>query len=106
MRLPDNPMLPQNAETPYDKALYRYLTGMLRTLFAKINGIGGGRLSATDLTATSIPTTGTFAQGDFVRHSAPVEAGVVGVKYVVTGWICVAGGTPGTFKEHRVLTGN
>lgn len=106
MRLPDYPTLPQNPESPYDKALYRSLSDIFRALFAKLNGIGGGRLAATDLTATSIPTTGTFAQGDFVRHSAPVEAGGVGVKYVITGWICVAGGTPGTFKEHRVLTGN
>jgi hypothetical protein len=47
-----------------------------------------------------------YAQGDFVRNSTPVEAGAATAKYVITGWICVAGGTPGTFKESRVLTGN
>ena len=30
---------------------------------------------------------------------------VKGGKYIVTGWICTVSGTPGTFKESRVLTG-
>lgn len=106
MRLPDNPALPNKPESAYDRVLYQYLTDTMKSIFSKVNGLAAGRLNATDLVATSIPTSGYYAQGDFVKNSAPVEAGGVGSKYVITGWICVAGGTPGTFKEHRVLTGN
>jgi hypothetical protein len=53
-----------------------------------------------------VPTSGTFAPGDFIRNSAPVEAGAVSSKYVVLGWLCTVGGTPGTFVQCRALTGN
>lgn len=55
---------------------------------------------------TSSPTTGTWAQGDRYRNTAPVEAGTASSKYVVIGYICVASGTPGTWVELRCLTGN
>jgi hypothetical protein len=55
---------------------------------------------------TAAPTTGDWAQGDFVRHSAPTEAGGAGSKYVILGYVCIASGTPGTWRECRVLTGN
>lgn len=70
------------------------------------NALAEGRLAGTYNAQTTAPTTGTHAQGDFVRNSAPVEAGSASSKYVVTGWICVAGGTPGTWVQARVLTGN
>ncbi len=40
---------------------------------------------------TSAPSTGTWAVGDIVYHSTPVAAGNIG-------WVCVAAGTPGTWK--------
>lgn len=55
---------------------------------------------------TAAPTTQDHAVGDFVRNSTPSEAGSVGSKYVVLGWVCTAAGTPGTFLQCRVLTGN
>lgn len=64
------------------------------------------RLVAYDNALTAVPTTGDWAKGDFVRNSNPSEAGSVASKYVLAGWICVASGTPGTWKEYRVLTGN
>lgn len=55
---------------------------------------------------TTVPTSGTWAQGNFVRNSAPSEAGSGGSKYVIIGWSCVASGTPGTWVACRCLTGN
>lgn len=55
---------------------------------------------------TAAPTTGEWAQGDFVFNRDPVEAGSTPNKYVVLGWSCVAGGTPGTWLPMRCLTGN
>jgi hypothetical protein len=40
---------------------------------------------------TAAPTTGTWARGDIRFNSAPSAAGT-------PGWVCVAAGTPGTWK--------
>ena len=64
-----------------------------------------GRLSAYN-SATAAPTGNTWAVGDIVRNSAPAEAGGVGSKYVIIGWICTVSGTPGTWLQMRTLTGN
>jgi hypothetical protein len=76
-----------------------------REVCAQLNGFSEGRIANRNNALTSIPTTGTFTQGDFVANSTPSEAGTAGSKYIVTGWICTVSGTPGTFKEARVLTG-
>lgn len=55
---------------------------------------------------TGPPTTQRHLQGEIVTNTAPAEAGVAGSKYVVTGWICTATGTPGTWLAMRALTGN
>lgn len=70
-----------------------------------INLISDGRLAGTNNATTAAPTTGTHAQGDFVKNSTPTEAGAGGSKYVVLGWVCTAGGTPGTWVQVRALTG-
>lgn len=72
----------------------------------QVNALSEGRLAASYSARTSAPTTETWAKGDQVRNSNPAEAGGAGSKYVVTGWICTAGGTPGTWLEMRTLTGN
>jgi hypothetical protein len=56
--------------------------------------------------ATAPPVAGTYIQGNFVYNEEPEELGAGGSKYVILGWVCVAGGTPGTWLEARVLTGN
>lgn len=78
----------------------------LREHAVQVNGLSEGRIAAEYGARPTVPTTGTFAQGDFVRNSAPVEVGTAGSKYIVFGWICVASGTPGTFVQCRFLTGN
>jgi hypothetical protein len=102
MRLEENPLLPTDTQTN----LVYTLSRLFRNISAKVNQIGDGRLVGSDLVAASIPTTGTYAAGDFIRNSAPVEAGAAASKYVVIGWICTVGGTPGTLLQCRVLTGN
>jgi hypothetical protein len=102
MRLEENPLLPTDTQAN----LVYTLTRVFRNIAQKVNAIGDGRLNGSDLVAASIPTTGTYAQGDFIRNSAPVEAGAAASKYVVLGWICTVGGSPGTLLQCRVLTGN
>jgi hypothetical protein len=106
MRLEENPQLPSQPDSPYAQNLNFTLSRLFRNIAAKVNQIGDGRLVGSDLVASAVPTTGTYAQGDFIRNSAPVEAGTAGSKYVITGWIVTIGGTPGTLLQCRVLTGN
>ncbi len=63
------------------------------------SGLGGGQ-------SPSIPTTGINLTGDFVRNSIPSELGTTGSKYIIHGWTCTAGGSPGVWIQNRVLTGN
>lgn len=106
MKLSENPLLPRNPDTQYTRDLSYALSQVLRTIAQKVNLIGAGRLAGTDFVASSVPTTGAFAQGDFIKNAAPVEAGTVGSKYILAGWICEVGGSPGTLRECRYLTGN
>lgn len=76
-----------------------------RVLSQKVNGLASGNIEDAEDTASTSPTMAA-TQGKFVRNSAPSEAGSVGSKYVVIGWICVTSGDPATFKECRCLTGN
>jgi hypothetical protein len=78
----------------------------LKAHAALINLMTDGRLSGTNNAQTAAPTTGDHAVGDFVRNSAPAEAGSASSKYVILGWVCTVGGTPGTWLQCRVLTGN
>ncbi len=101
-----DPALPQNPDTAFDRALMVRLKDVFRTYSQRIIGLSEGRLNAIDNAVTSVPTTGTYAQGDFVRNSTPTELGTAGNKYCIDGWTCVVGGTPGTFVQKRFLTGN
>jgi hypothetical protein len=87
----------------YDAAT---LTRLLREITDQLNLLSEGYLQAATNAATSIPTAGSYRQGDFVRNSTPSETGGAGSKYVLLGWLNVTSGSPGTFKEVRALTGN
>ena len=102
MRLNDNLQVPAGTSGP----LARFLYDQLQAIVRKVNGLSDGKFYAVDGIATAAPTTGTYAQGDFVRNSNPTEAGVALSKYVIFGWVCTVGGTPGTWLEVRTLTGN
>ena len=79
---------------------------MLRDIQQAVNALAEGRQSGSYAATTAVPTTGSYAIGDFVKKSNPVEAGAVASKYVIFGWVCTTSGTPGTWKECRFLTGN
>lgn len=99
-------------ETPYLPtelvSLVRQLTDLHRQIGAQLNQLSEGQIQAVTNAATAAPTGGVVAyqQGDKIWHSAPVEAGAPGAKYVIIGFVCVAAGSPGTWLQMRVLTGN
>jgi hypothetical protein len=62
--------------------------------------------TAAEWVGTAQPTSGTWSTGAVMKNTAPSEAGTTGAKYVVTGWICTMGGSPGTWLPMRSLTGN
>ena len=99
MKLTLDVRVPQN----YDKAR---LTELFRDIQTQLNMLSEEGIDAHYGAKTSVPTTGVGKKGDFVRNQTPSEAGSVSSKYVVLGWVCVASGTPGTWREARVLTGN
>ena len=98
MMLSTDPRLP--APNPSTQSLTQRLYEVFGTFARAFNGS-----AMWDGEAITIPVTGSWAAGDKVKHSAPVEVGSVASKYVIIGWVCVASGTPGTWKEMRVLTG-
>lgn len=110
MRLRESPVLPGGPESVYDRNLNFALTTSLREIAQKVNQIAAGTLAGFDGTATSPPTTGTWAIGDFVRKSNPVEAGAASSKYIITGWLRLTDGGSNVLNtdwfECRVLTGN
>lgn len=93
---------PQFSQPTLIQSLYDYLVLTAR----KINGLASGSYSARENQRTAAPTTGTWTQGDFVENSNAVEAGSSPNKYIIIGWRCTVGGTPGTWVELRCLTGN
>jgi hypothetical protein len=98
------PRLTLAAKTPKDY-LRSVFADLMRDIEVKVNGMAEGRLVAYHNAQTAAPTTGTHAIGDFVPNSAPAVAGGGGSQYVITGWICTAAGTPGTWVQCRTLTG-
>ncbi len=77
-----------------------------REVAQQVNSMAEGRQAAFYAAMTAAPTTGTNAKGDFVLNSNPTELGSPGSKYLIHGWRCTVGGTPGTWVQCRFLTGN
>lgn len=107
MRIDINPRLPDNPE-PTVNWLNRFVlavTTILRDIAQQLNNTAEGYMTAATNAYTAAPTTGSYAVGDFIRNSTPAETGTAGSKYVIMGWVCTTAGSPGTWKECRVLTG-
>ena len=77
-----------------------------REIARQVNALSEGSIAAVYNAAPAAPTTGTWAKGDQIRNSAPAELGAASSKYVVTAFLCVSSGTPGTWLPLRSLTGN
>lgn len=103
MKLQELPNLPINATDV--KSLYPALTKFMRETAQKVNQVSSGTFAGYDGASTAAPTTGTWAQGDFVLNSNPTVLGAAASQYTVLGFLCVAGGTPGTWVQFRGLTG-
>jgi len=101
MRLQADPRLPDPALIGWPKMLNSRLYELFRDM-SRLFNTG----YAWDTEGTAAPVSGSWSQGDACRNTAPVEAGSGGSKYVVFGWINVSSGTPGTWLEMRVSTGN
>ena len=94
--------LNRTSRMPLDPETIRWY----REIAIQVNSLSEGSISAAYNATTAAPTTGTYAQGDQIRNSAPAEAGTAGGKYIITGFICTVAGTPGTWLTLRSLTGN
>ena len=94
-----------NLPKDYDESI---LTSYLRTIAYQVNLLSEGVMAAVTNASTTAPSGSAkaYAIGDFVKKKDPVEAGGAGSKYIIIGWVCTTAGSPGTFKECRVLTGN
>lgn len=108
MRIQTDTKLPTQTDITVEwlEALRRQLVTSFRDIATQLNGVTEGGISAITNASTAAPTTGTWAQGDFIRNSTPSEAGGAGSKYIITGFVCTASGTPGTWVQTRSLTGN
>jgi len=97
--------LEQYLQKDYDFAL---MAELMRHVEDAINRLSEGRIYQAYNAAPSAPTgtTVSYQVGDFVRNSNPIELGSVGSRYIVFGFICIAAGTPGTWRELRCPTGN
>lgn len=84
------------------------ISNLIRELCVQINLVSEGRIVGYYNADTAAPSVSVVSGqvGDQVRNSAPSELGTIGNKYVVTGWVCTASGSPGTWLPMRALTGN
>lgn len=97
--------LEQFLQEKYDRGLFIEL---VRQLEDAINRLSEGRIYQHYNAGTAAPTgtAQSYQIGDKVWNTTPTELGSVGSKYIVAGFICVAAGSPGTWREIRTLTGN
>lgn len=84
--------LATNINLPADAAqLAQRVTELFRAVNSQVNGVTEGSVYTFHNAYTAAPTTGTYAQGDFIKNTAPTGS------TPTIGWICTASGTPGTW---------
>ena len=84
MRLDPFPRFPESVGQLAEK-----LTLLFRDAAQQVNAAADGQIVASNNARTSIPTTGTYAKGDFVRKSAPS----VSSSGIVVGWLRISDGS-------------
>jgi hypothetical protein len=94
--------LEQYIQEKYDPAQMREIMRLLEDVNTRRFK---GRI-AEMFSSASIPTSGVWGVGDEVENSNPLELGGAGSMYIIKGWKCIGSGSPGTWREMRVLTGN
>jgi hypothetical protein len=97
--------LEQYLQKEYDHSL---MAELMRIVEDAVNKLSEGRIYQHYNASSAAPTGDTVAYqlGDKVWNISPTPSGSPGSEYCVIGWLCVASGTPGTWREMRVLTGN
>jgi hypothetical protein len=81
----------------------RYVDYVNGIIYLNDVGTGSATLSQDTLIFNSVtrgsvaPTTGTYSQGDVVYNTAPNAGSYIG-------WVCVTGGTPGTWKTFGAIS--
>lgn len=98
MKLPNDPRIFEGPK------LVQRLVDLHRDIARQVNGLSEGKIEARYSAQSSVPTTGTHAQGDIVWNTTPTEQGSAPNTYVVLGWVCTVGGTPGTWEAMNVPT--
>ena len=105
MKLDQQPNIPADPD-----GMRRRLTDLIKRTNEKVNALIEGRASALYAAQSSVPTTGTWAIGDYVHNSAPAELGTTPNKYVVYGWKRLTSGSANVLNTDwvadRRLTGN
>lgn len=76
----------------------RRVTDLFRAVAQQVNAAADGQMVASNNARTSIPTTGTFAKGDFVRKDAPS----VTSSGIVVGWLRITDGSSHTLNTDWV----
>lgn len=74
---------------------------LLIAICRQLNALTEGSVSSVHNARTSVPTTGKWKAGDFVRNSAPSDT-VDGS--AIFGWVCIASGEPGTWRQLKTET--
>ena len=69
----------------------------LPDLFYQATGTGWNAGAVIRYIDVAAPTSGSWSQGDIVFNSAPTTGGFIG-------WVCVATGTPGTWKTFGAIS--
>lgn len=82
------------------------VTDLVTRLNARVNGLSEGLIADTYSASNGPPVSGSWQKGDFIANKAPQELGATSSKYVISGWLCIEGGEPGTWVEQRISTGN
>lgn len=93
MRLDPFPRFPESVGQLAEK-----LTLLFRDAAQQVNAAADGQIVASNNARTSIPTTGTFAKGDFVRKDAPSVSG----SGIVVGWLRITDGSSHTLDTDWV----
>jgi hypothetical protein len=77
----------------YDRASF---VKIIEPLVRQVDDLSEGRKSAYHGEVSAAPTIGEHVRGDWVKNSLPDASGYFG-------WICIASGTPGTWKGFGLI---
>lgn len=91
--------------TPESFPAYKSVKAWLDNAAKQLNQLTEGYIVSVTNRQASVPTSGDFSPGDFVKNSNRSELGAPGSKYILDGWEC-ATSDPLVFLERHFLTGN